>query len=181
MSNTDQELDPFNGRLERAVLESAAPAIDRSLSMYYVETIRSMPQDRLIRISHPTALSEEVYVLVTAEVVTHEVAKTLMSNAPAREAREGGAQPKVDDFRVGAKYRIQYELDGLRVPRESVVVYLGMGLNGLAFDARPQAGTLTIPISQMTEAAEVPEDATVYVGRRVKRHSTLRTSDKPLG
>lgn len=194
---TDGDLDPFNGRLERAILQASTSAVNTALGQnYYVDTIRNMDTDRLIRVTHPTALDGEVYILVTAEIVPESVARTLtrqygdpakmkalehVFDEPAEEPGEAPKKPTADDFRVGTKYRVRYLIDGLRMRREAVMVYLGLGLTGLSFDARPRWGTQVLPLDRITEAEEVPLDTEIYLGRRVKPASLARTSDRPLG
>lgn len=113
MTDTTQATDPFNGRLETAVLQRSTPAIDTELGrMYYVETLRAMDQDRLIRVSHPTALREPVYVLVTCEVVDMWTAQGLLKSDPKSVAgieKAEAATPPDNVARLVAGLKELYE------------------------------------------------------------------------
>lgn len=70
------------------------------------------------------------------------------------------------DMQPGHRYRIQYQLDNQRKPREAVLDFLGIGrfVDEYDFSARPIAGTQTLKRSTILQVWEVPQSTPIRIG-----------------
>jgi hypothetical protein len=66
----------------------------------------------------------------------------------------------------GKKYKVVYKSDSQHYNREAVMVFMGTEGSSTSWDARPAAGTQTMPTSWIVGVVEVEEDARVYLNRR---------------
>lgn len=70
------------------------------------------------------------------------------------------------DMVPGKKYKVVYKGDLQRFNREAVMVYLGKDGTSTSWDARPAAGTQTMPTSWIVAVVEVEANAKAYLNRR---------------
>lgn len=71
-------------------------------------------------------------------------------------------------FTVGEKVKLTYQLEGQRVARTAVVLFMKRKRNTLTFDAGP-GGKLTLELRDLTEIVHLPTNNTtfLYAGKSV--------------
>lgn len=78
-------------RAAQAVLERVTSAIENELPNMMLETVLSGDTERMVRVSHPTAMDEPVYVRVTAHGLNTIEARRLFGDDPDYK---GGKSPQ---------------------------------------------------------------------------------------
>ena len=68
---------------------------------------------------------------------------------------------------VGQRYLLRYRSATQRRDRAAVMVYLGDDGDRLLFDARPAAGTQSMPVGWIQAAEPVADDTPAYINRIV--------------
>jgi hypothetical protein len=68
----------------------------------------------------------------------------------------------------GHRYLLRYRSASARRDRSAVMVYLGADGDALLFDARPAAGTQSMPCRWIARVEEVPADTPAHINRIVR-------------
>jgi hypothetical protein len=72
-------------------------------------------------------------------------------------------------FVVGGRYRVTHRSDAQRFNRVSVMDYLGESGSDYVFNARPVAGTQTMPQAWLIDAELVRKDTPIVLNKRDSR------------
>lgn len=76
---------------------------------------------------------------------------------------------KLPDMIPGKKYSVLHRIPGGRYPRRSLMRLLEVLPDCILFDARPVAGTVTLPKTEILEVTPVVDDAQIIMNVTVRR------------